>query len=68
MQTFMSACVASNATAENIDDYIRQWHEADTDLSVYEFLGMKRYEYELWLKDAPCLEYIIQLYKQFSLV
>ncbi len=47
----VSNCSSADATADEIYDRIDKWHDTDTSLTVYEYLGMTRDEYYLWLKD-----------------
>lgn len=36
---------------DTIHDYIDQWHEGDSTLELYEFLGMNKDEYKLFLEN-----------------
>lgn len=46
---FIEACLDGDALLEEIDDYIDQWHDSDTDEELYEFLGLTALEYNIWL-------------------
>ena len=45
MSNFVNDVINADALLEQIDDYVEQWHEADTELSVYDYLGMTKEEY-----------------------
>ena len=47
---FIDACLNGDASLDDIENYIEQWHSLDTDTSIEEFLGMTPYEYGEWLK------------------
>jgi len=57
-QTFMDACLAGDALYEEIDDYFVEWHNSDSDETVYEFLGMTEEEYGLWVENDSVLKSI----------
>ena len=59
MSNFLDRCLSGDALIEDIDDYIDDWHQSDSDQSLPEFLGMTRNEYRLWGKDPNCLPYIV---------
>ena len=40
------------ATEENIDDLLDEWHESDSDLPVYEYLGISREKYAKWVETG----------------
>ena len=57
--SFLDRCLSGDALIEDIDDYIDDWHQGDSDQSLHEFLGMTRDEYRFWVKDPNCLPYIV---------
>ena len=59
MSDFIQKCLIGDALLEDIDDYIDDWHQGDSGLSLHEFLGMTRNEYYLWVEDPSCLPYIV---------
>ena len=59
MSDFITKCVIGEALIEDIDDYIDDWNDGDSDLSMHEFLGMTHTEYCLWVKDPNCLPLIV---------
>ncbi len=48
---FINECLYGNAEIDEIDDYIDYWHTHDIDMTLREFLGMTKMEYEEWLKN-----------------
>ncbi|MGM0878883.1 MAG: hypothetical protein ACQEWV_30510 [Bacillota bacterium] len=55
---YMDACLQGEALLEDIDDFIDEWHESDSDEEVYEYLGMTFEEYSLWVENASLLKTI----------
>ena len=46
---FVQKCLSGLALANEIDDYISNWHEGDgQDLELHEYLGLTWEEYSLW--------------------
>jgi hypothetical protein len=37
---------------DEIDCLIEEWHEADTTLPVYKYIGMTKEEYERWVAEG----------------
>ena len=59
MSNFINECLTGDAFLDDIDDYIDNWHQDDGGLSLYDFLGMTRSEYSLWVQDPSCLPFIV---------
>lgn len=59
MSDFITKCVIGEAFLDEIDDYIDDWHDGDSDQSMHEFLGMTHTEYRLWIKDPNSLPQIV---------
>jgi hypothetical protein len=57
--TFIDLCVEGQVLPEEIDDYVDEWHESDSDESIYDYLGMSQQEYRLWVHDPDILPFII---------
>jgi hypothetical protein len=57
--SFVDACLAGDCDAEAIHDFIDQWHEGGTGVPLWQFLGMTRDEYGLWMEDADALPAIL---------
>ncbi len=62
-ENFVSKCISADAIIDEIYDYIDKWHDEDTNLQVYEYLGMTKDEYYLWLKDEYVLKFIIEAHR-----
>jgi len=63
MYNFIDRCINGDALMSEIDDYIDQWHESDSDLPLYDYLGMSKKEYALYLEDHAHLASIITAHK-----
>ena len=63
--SFIKACIGGDALLNEIEDYIEKWHNDPNDLGeVYEFLGMTRDEYFLWLEDPQILPFVVDAHKR----
>ena len=60
MSNFIAMCVAGGAMPEDIDEFIDKWHEGDSKVPIYEYLGMTRDEYHSWVKDPNALSHIVR--------
>jgi hypothetical protein len=59
MSNFIEKCLSREASPEDIDDYIDQWHDNPGNRTLHEFLGLTRDEYASWIADAAVLPAII---------
>jgi hypothetical protein len=59
-KNFIDKCLDGEAKPEDIDDYVEEWHDGNSDLELNEFLGMTFKEYGLWLLDDSELSSIIK--------
>ncbi|MDB1954231.1 hypothetical protein PMY38_04585 [Clostridium tertium] len=57
---FIDAVITGDALIDEIDNYIDMWHDGDSELEIYEFLGMTQREYRLWVEDDSLLKEIIK--------
>ena len=57
--TFVDSVLAGDRTLDAIDDFIDQWHDGDSDLEIWQFLGMTREEYGSWVINPAALPEII---------
>jgi hypothetical protein len=59
--TFVDQCLQDNATPDQIDAYVAQWHDGTigTDLELRELLGMSPQEYASWMHDADAIHAIL---------
>jgi len=46
---FYQLYLANKLTLNDIDDYFVQWHNSDSEETIYEFLGMTEDVYRLWV-------------------
>jgi hypothetical protein len=57
--TFVDLCLAGEAFAHEIDDFIDEWHEEDDPRELDEFLGMTEEEYAIWVERPEALNHIL---------
>ncbi len=62
-ESFIARCLQDELLTEEIDDWVEQWHQSDSELPLAEYLGMTEEEYNAWLLDDAILPYIIQARK-----
>lgn len=55
LRTFMERYLAGEVEAEDIDDFVEEWHNGKHAASLAEFLGLSDDEYWRWVKDANAL-------------
>ena len=65
MYNFIEKCVQNNASAMEIDNYIAEWHDSNSNLTIYEYLGMTESEYAQFVKDENNLNAIIGAHQQY---
>jgi len=60
-KSFVERCLAGEALADEIDDYIDLWHSGDGEPieSLAQFLGFTDLEYRLWVEKPHFLEFIL---------
>jgi putative heme iron utilization protein len=59
--TFMQKLFDGEVQMLEIDNYIEQWHNSNSEKSLHEFLGMSWEEYSLFIKDPKFFESCITL-------
>ena len=64
MSDFIHDCLTGNALLEDIDDYIDIWHEGDSKKELYEYLGMDKHEYTLFVEYPELLALIVTAHKE----
>lgn len=64
MSSFVDDVISADAILDEIDDYLNDWHNSNTDATVYEYLGMTEEEYFLWVENDYLLKYIISAHEQ----
>jgi hypothetical protein len=58
-KTYIELCLEGKADLTEIDEYIEMWHSSETDFPIYEYLGMNRDEYALWVERSESLRFIL---------
>ena len=58
--SFLERYLNGEMLAEDIDGFIDAWHSLAGKKTVFEFLGMTKAEYSLWLLDPDSLPHIAQ--------
>lgn len=64
--TFVDACLAGDALALDIDDWVDRWHDDDVPdptLSLDEFLGFSSEEGQLWAEKPASLDFILNAHR-----
>jgi hypothetical protein len=64
-ETFFDLYARGHARAEEMDDFIARWHEADPGspiaaMSLHSFLGLTWHEYAEWVGDPDALPRILE--------
>ncbi len=62
--TFVDACLSGNALLGDVDDWIDQWHDSDTESSLDSFLGFSADEGSLFAERPEALRFIIAARRQ----
>ncbi len=57
--TFIDACLSGEVDLDAIDDFVQQWHESASRLSLSKYLGMTDDEYAIWVEDSETLPLIL---------
>lgn len=60
MSNYIQNCVNGVSRVDEIHDYIEQWHESDSNLTLFEYLGMTESEYIDFIADESNLIEIIK--------
>src|SRR5437868_12859853 len=64
MSSFIEQCLSREAEFDDIDDFIDRWHQDPQGKPLYEFLGMTRQEYALWVDECSVLPVIVSVRAQ----
>lgn len=56
---FIDLCVQGHALPDDIDDFVDEWHDSNSDVSLSEYLGLSSDEYESWVHAPDTLHSII---------
>lgn len=60
---FLYQCLEGEVDLEDIDDFIDDWHDSDSEDELYEFLGLSRDEYALYVEKPTALPYIVMSHR-----
>ena len=52
METFVDLLKEGKVSVDDIDDFVDQWHESDSNLSLVDFLGLTQSQYSEWVKTG----------------
>lgn len=63
-KTFVNECLSGRALLEDVDDWIDEWHDSDTDLSLDSFLGFTDDEGTLFAERPEALRFIVAARRQ----
>lgn len=58
-RTFIDRCLAGEALLNDVDAFVKQWHEGSAENSLGSFLGMTDEEYEVWVERPESLQFIL---------
>ncbi len=64
MSDFIKDCLSGDALFNEVDNYIDIWHEGDSNLELFQFLGMTEKEYELFVTNSNFLPIIVAAHKE----
>lgn len=64
MYNFIQNCLTGDALLDEIDEYIDEWHDGDSELPLHDYLGMSWDEYAAWIESPENLTYIITARKR----
>jgi hypothetical protein len=67
-KSFMESFMAGDASIDDLSDYIEFWHTHKTGISLREFLGITKDEYDRWAKSDDAIFYEFLRYRQIKLV
>jgi hypothetical protein len=56
---FIDLVLEGDAFETEIDDFVEEWHNGESDLSLTEFLGFTKEEYALWVEQPQSLRSIL---------
>ncbi|MFM9963067.1 MAG: hypothetical protein ACKV2Q_17815 [Planctomycetaceae bacterium] len=62
-KTFVDSCLDGEALAEEIDDFVDQWHDGDFECELSEYLGFSDDEYTEWAERPQSLPVILFAHK-----
>lgn len=57
--TFIDLVLAGKARLGDIDDWVRRWHEGESNCELRDWLGMTERQYAEWVRECDVLEKIV---------
>lgn len=64
MYNFVQSCLNGDAFLDEIDDFIDQWHDSDSEEPLHEYLGLTEREYLLWVEKPEILPFLVTAHKE----
>lgn len=62
-RSFIQQCLDGDCGLDDMDDFIDAWHEGGTGLALWQFLGMDREQYALWVEESDVLPAILYAHR-----
>ncbi len=62
--TFAALYFEGRASADELDDFVDDWHEGGTGMPLHDFLGLSREDYARWVEQPDSLETALNERKQ----
>jgi hypothetical protein len=62
--SFLKKCLRFEARPDEIDDYVDKWHDGNTGVEIYAFLGLTIYEYAEWVEQKVSIDEIVERHKK----
>lgn len=62
--TLMERLLTGSAFLDDIDDWVDRWHDDDTAAQIWEYLGLTRDEYALWVERPESLRFIVAAHER----
>jgi hypothetical protein len=59
-RTFIQLYMNGEVLSEDIDEFIDAWHHDQDRKEIFEYLGMTKQEYSIWLRDPDVLPHIVR--------
>lgn len=57
--SFMDLALQGRILSDEIEDFVGRWHDSESNVEIYEFLGLTFQEYSLWVSDPDNIDLII---------
>jgi hypothetical protein len=59
-RTFIQLYMNGEVLPEDIDEFVDAWHQDQDRKEIFEYLGMTKQEYSIWLHDPDVLPHIVR--------